>query len=111
MKKLKPSCGVYRLYKVKHFKAIEKKEHSLGSFSLKSLLIMKLVFIILIATGLQATAMSSEAQSVTLKGKNLPLSTIFKKIRNQTGYQFFYKDEYLEKAKPVNISVKEVPVK
>src|SRR5699024_7292170 len=59
----------------------------------------------------QATAMTSEAQSVTLTGENLSLETIFREIRKQAGYQFFYKNEYLQAAKSVDIDVKNVSVK
>lgn len=48
---------------------------------------------------------------MTLSGKHIPLERIFSEIRKQTGYQFFYKDEYLKSAKPVTINVKNVGVK
>ncbi|TAM94278.1 MAG: SusC/RagA family TonB-linked outer membrane protein, partial [Chitinophagaceae bacterium] len=79
--------------------------------SFKGLLIMKLSIILLIATGLQVAAKPGEAQTVTLSGNNIRLGKIFKEIRKQTNYQFFYKDEYLQSAKPVDIHVKDVPLK
>jgi TonB-linked SusC/RagA family outer membrane protein len=72
---------------------------------------MKLVIVLMIATGLQVTAKSSDAQNVTLSGKHMPLGKIFREIREQTGYQFFYKDEFLKDAKPVDIDVRDIPVK
>jgi hypothetical protein len=72
---------------------------------------MKLVIVLMIATGLQVTAKSSDAQNVTLSGKHMPLGKIFREIREQTGYQFFYKDEFLKDAKPLDIDVRDIPVK
>ena len=78
--------------------------------SIKNLLIMKLFLVLLIATGLQVTAKSSDAQDVTITGTNLSMDKIFREIRKQTNFQFFYKNEFLESARPVNINVQRVPV-
>jgi TonB-linked SusC/RagA family outer membrane protein len=72
---------------------------------------MKLVLVLMIATSLQAAAGPSDAQKVTISGENIPLKKIFREIRKQTDFQFFYKNEYLKKAKPVDIHVKNVPLK
>lgn len=77
---------------------------------LKTLLVMKLILVLMIATGLQVTARSSEAQNITLSGSHLPLSEIFRQIHDQAGYQFFYKNEYLSQSRPVNIHVRDMPV-
>lgn len=72
---------------------------------------MKLVLVLIIASGLQVVARSSDAQEVTLSGKNISLEKIFERIHTQTGYQFFYKNECLKISKPVSIRVKDVSVK
>lgn len=77
---------------------------------LKTLLAMKLMLVLMIATGLQVTARSSDAQNVSLSGRHLPLSEIFRQIHDQAGYQFFYKTEYLSRARPVNIHVRDMAV-
>jgi TonB-linked SusC/RagA family outer membrane protein len=71
---------------------------------------MKLVLVLLFVTGLQVAARPSEAQHVTLSGDHLSLGQIFREIRKQTGYQFFYKNELLSKARPVDIHLTDVPV-
>lgn len=79
--------------------------------SVKYLLIMKLVLVLLMASVLQVAARSSEAQAVTLSGKDISMTELFESIRQQTGYQFFYKNECLKVFRPVSIHVKEVPVR
>lgn len=99
-------------YKYRQFNAIEKSSSLLPwLFSFKNLLIMKLIIILIVITGLQAAAKPTEAQKVTLSANNISLKQVFKKIRKQTDYQFFYKDEYLKNAKPVDIHVKDVSIK
>lgn len=46
------------------------------------------------------------AQQVTLHEKGATLSDIFKKISQQTGYKFVYRDEWITQAKKVSIDVK-----
>lgn len=73
----------------------------------KTLLIMKLTAIILLVTCLQVSA-EGFSQNVTLSEKGASLQKIFKKINRQTGYQFFYKDNLLNKAGKVDIDVTNV---
>ncbi len=74
-----------------------------------ALLIMKFTAIFLLAASLQVSAIG-HSQKVTLSAKNTTLQKVFKEINRQTGYQFFYKDELLNKAGKVNINVKDVSV-
>src|ERR1700761_4446506 len=46
------------------------------------------------------------AQKVTLSEQNASLKKIFKEIKSQTGYVFFYNASLLERSHPVSISVK-----
>lgn len=80
-----------------------------GLFPQKTLLIMKLTAAILLAACLQVSARSN-AQQVSLSEQNSSLQKVFKEIRRQTGYQFFYNTSLLEKAQKVTISVNNVPL-
>lgn len=74
----------------------------------QTLLAMKLTIIMtLIAFHVSA---GGYTQVVTLHKKDAPLTDIFKDIRQQTGYDFFYELSWLEKAKPVNINVNNIPL-
>lgn len=48
---------------------------------------------------------SSLAQKVTLNQSNASLKSVFKELRRQTGYNFFYTDNLLENSSPVTIKV------
>ena len=80
-----------------------------GSLLRKTLLIMKLTAILLVAACLQVSARGN-AQQVTLSEQNSSLQNVFKEIRRQTGYQFFYNTNLLNKARTVSISVRNAPL-
>lgn len=69
----------------------------------KLICIMKLTGIILLIACIQVSA-SVYSQQVTLKGEQLKLEHVFNKIRQQTGYNFLYKNEVLNTAKTVTIN-------
>ncbi len=71
---------------------------------------MKLTTVLLIATCLQVSA-KSYSQTVTLKENNISLVKVFEEITKQTGYQFFYADEVLSTAKPVNVDIKNAGIR
>nr|WP_295934933.1 TonB-dependent receptor [uncultured Dyadobacter sp.] len=50
------------------------------------------------------------AQTVTLSKKNVSLEKIFKEIKSQTGYLFWYENDIVNASKKVNISVRNVSV-
>lgn len=75
----------------------------------KTLLVMKLTFILLLASCLQVSAKIA-AQSVTLSAKQMPLVKVFDAIKSQTGFVFFYDAALLQQAKPVNVTVKNQPL-
>lgn len=68
-------------------------------------LAMKLTAIFLLATCLQVSA-RSDAQRVTLAEKNAPLEKIFRSIKKQTGFVFFYDQQLLKEANPVTLNVR-----
>ncbi len=47
------------------------------------------------------------SQQISLSLKNVPLSTVFKEIQNQTNYQFLYTEEVLSSKKKVTLQVKD----
>jgi TonB-linked SusC/RagA family outer membrane protein len=75
----------------------------------KILLVMKLIVILLTTAILQVSA-SSYGQNVTLKQNNAKLTSVLDQIRKQTGYDFFYSQQIMENAKPVNINLNQVDI-
>lgn len=75
----------------------------------KTIRIMKLTTVLLIATCLQVSA-KVHSQKVTLNQTNAPLVKIFEEIRKQTGLQFFYADELISNAKNVTIKLNSASV-
>lgn len=70
---------------------------------------MKMTTLLLFTAYLSATA-GGLAQKVTLSVKNAPIQKIFREIRKQTGYVFFYDTRILEASQPVSIDIKEASV-
>ncbi|HWB91858.1 MAG TPA: SusC/RagA family TonB-linked outer membrane protein, partial [Puia sp.] len=62
--------------------------------------------LVLLAVCLHVSAVSL-AQKVTLSEHDAPLKKIFRSIKEQTGYVFFYNSSLLDRAHPVTISVKD----
>jgi TonB-linked SusC/RagA family outer membrane protein len=75
----------------------------------KLLMVMKLTAIILLTACLTANA-DSYSQQVTLNENEASLEKIFKIIKRQTGYTFFFNESLMKKAGKVNIQVKGQPL-
>lgn len=75
----------------------------------KTLRIMKLTAIILLAFCLQVSA-RSDAQIVSLSEKNVSLEKVFKSIKKQTGYDFWYENKLLDNGQKVTIVVNNQPL-
>ncbi|ACU02530.1 TonB-dependent receptor plug [Pedobacter heparinus DSM 2366] len=75
----------------------------------KLILMMKLTAIVILALTFQATA-SSFAQKVSISKRGASLKELFKEIRRQTGYDFIYNNEVIERAGTVSVQVKEKDV-
>jgi len=71
---------------------------------------MRLTTVILIATIMQVSA-AGFAQQITLNKSNTSLEDIIRNLRKQSGYNFVVPGDLLEKAKSVNIRVKDVEFK
>lgn len=69
--------------------------------------IMKITWILLLTTILQASAhYSSRAQTVNLEVKNASLEDVLFTIQQQTGYDFLYSADLIRSAEPVSVSLK-----
>ena len=82
---------------------------ALGLFGTKTaksklLLAMRMTAILLTAFCLQTSA-AGYSQKVSLTVKKQPLETVFKEIKAQTGFVFWYKLDMLKHAKKVTISI------
>lgn len=66
------------------------------------------LIIVLLTTTILHLSASTYSQNVTLKYKNAPLISVFKEIRMQTGYDFFYSDKLMSDAKPVSLTLNNV---
>ncbi len=75
----------------------------------KTLLIMKLLSVFMLAASLQVSA-KGFSQSITLHKKNITLPQLFREINKQSGYQFFYRDALLSNAGKMSISVTNAPI-
>lgn len=92
-----------------------KKKCSLPSHNMamviftKTLLVMKLTAVLLIAACLQVSA-KGNAQTISISQMNTSLEKVFKEIHRKTGYQFFYQDELLRQAKKFDIHLKNASI-
>lgn len=75
----------------------------------KTLFIMKFTVIFLLAACLQAGAHVA-AQKVTLSGTDMSLQKVFRSIKKQTGFAFFFDESWLQQANNVTIHVKDAPL-
>lgn len=73
---------------------------------MKILLTMKLTFLLLFVALLQVSA-GSFAQKISLSENDARLESVLKKIRTQSGYNFLYNTQMLEKAERVTVHLKD----
>src|SRR4051794_2884559 len=59
---------------------------------------MKITSAILLIFSMHVTA-TGVSQTITLKGKDIPLKTVFAEIKKQSGYMVFYNEDLLDDAK------------
>jgi len=76
---------------------------------IKLLRVMKLITFFLLAACITASA-NGYSQKVTLSEKDVPLEKVFKEIKKQTGFVFFYDEAWLQEAKKVSINVVNSPL-
>jgi TonB-linked SusC/RagA family outer membrane protein len=75
----------------------------------KLLMVMKLTAILLLIGTLHVTA-ASFSQTVTVSRRNTTLQTVFKDIKEQTGYLFFYNGKVNTSSTTINVSLKNAPL-
>jgi TonB-linked SusC/RagA family outer membrane protein len=75
----------------------------------KTLLCMKITALLLLAFCLQVSA-STMAQNITLSAHKAPLEKVLNEIRQQSGYLFFYNEDWMAASKPVDLNVKNTPL-
>lgn len=75
----------------------------------KLLIVMKLTAILLLI-GTMHLAAASYSQNVTVSRKNTTLETVFKDIKQQTGFLFFYSGKVNLKKQTLNVELKNVPL-
>lgn len=81
-----------------------------GGVVAKTLRVMKVTVFILLIACLQVSAGGYSQTKVTLDMKNALLTQVFKEIRRQTGYNFFYQTAWMEKAHKVSVQVTDTPL-
>lgn len=69
----------------------------------------KLTTVLLVSACLQVSA-HGYSQKVTLSETDVSLKKVFKEIRKQTGYLFFYSDELLQQARKVSVHLRGAPL-
>jgi len=75
----------------------------------KTLLVMKLTSVFLLAAFLQVSA-HGWSQTISYSGRDVPLKKVFSVIKKQTGYVVFYDQGWIENANPVTISASNQPL-
>jgi TonB-linked SusC/RagA family outer membrane protein len=76
----------------------------------KNWLIMRMTIVLLFIACLQVSAKGGYTQSVTLTVKNAPLEKVFKELKKQTGYDFWYENKLLDRARRVDLDVRNIPL-
>ncbi|PUZ29698.1 SusC/RagA family TonB-linked outer membrane protein [Chitinophaga parva] len=71
---------------------------------------MRLTAFFLTALALHVCAKGT-SQNISITFRNTPLQQVFQQIKQQTGYVFFYKNQDLTDAKPVNAELHATPLK
>lgn len=71
---------------------------------------MKLTFLFMLVACLQVSA-GVKAQDITFSKRNISLEKVFMEIRNQTGYEFLYNTDALNRAKKIDLRFEHTPLK
>lgn len=81
-----------------------------GRLPAKLVRIMRMLSFLLLVCCLHVTA-SSSSQTVTFSGKEVPLKKLFATIEAQTGFLVWGRIDFMEKARPISLSVRNMPLK
>ncbi len=93
-----------------HLKALCKFRRLRSGLLTKTLRVVKLTAIIFLAACLQVSAMGY-SQTVTLSRTNVSLDYVFQEIQKQTGYNFLYTYEELERVGPIDVDLRNVSLR
>lgn len=74
----------------------------------KTLLLMRLTVILLLATSLQLSAKSTYSQKVNIVSRDISLEKVLRLLKQQTGYSFLCNRQVLEKSDHLNIHLRGV---
>jgi TonB-linked SusC/RagA family outer membrane protein len=92
---------------------MQKKEQQCAFFSgnviLKTLLLMKLIFIFTVIFCIQASA-NVHSQTVSLTVKNMPINKVLLEIEKKTKFRFLFSDDLLPGDRTIDLSVKDEEV-
>lgn len=88
--------------------ALKKNKRDWRPFS-KILLTMKLIMILTVLFTQQIYA-KVNAQTVTISCETASLKSVFKEINKQTGFEFVYNSEMLDKSKPVSVKLEKASI-
>jgi TonB-linked SusC/RagA family outer membrane protein len=76
----------------------------------QKLMSMKLTIALMLLTGVQVYAVGSDAQTVSISKKNIPLQEVFRQINRQTGLDFVYDMKVVQRAGKIDLDVKNMDV-
>ena len=71
--------------------------------------VMRLTALLLFIVSMHVSA-TTYSQTVSFKGKNVPLETVFASFEKQTGLSFFFNYALIKDIKPVSLDVHDVPL-
>lgn len=71
--------------------------------------VMKTIMCLML-TGFLTVSAAGYSQQITLKGRDIPFSTVMEAIRKQSGYAIFGEKKLFETAKPITIDVRNMPL-
>src|SRR6186713_84361 len=92
-----------------HFKDFYKSRGFHSGLLTKTLRVVKLTAIIILVACLQVSA-KGYSKTVTLSRTHVSLVTVFEEIQKQTGYNFLYTYEDLDRIGPVDVDLQKVPL-
>jgi TonB-linked SusC/RagA family outer membrane protein len=76
----------------------------------QKLMSMKLTIALLFLTSVQVYAVGGDAQTVSISKKNIPLQEVFRQINRQTGLDFVYNMQVVQRAGKIDLDVKNMDV-
>ncbi|PIF45348.1 TonB-linked SusC/RagA family outer membrane protein [Chryseobacterium sp. 52] len=72
---------------------------------------LHLILFILLTSAMLAVAPAVKAQNITLNVQSAPLKEVFRQIEKQSGYLFWYSDDFIKRSIPVTVSVNKMPLR